>query len=349
MKQGIYGLILGSLLFATMPSSSSYGLHNYGFGSGGTSTTTSSASYKLNATTGETSGVQSTSTTYKARTGNNNSQQANVPNTPTFTNPASYYDKLSFVVNPGGTSPTDTNYLIAISTDNFVTTKYIQADDTIGNTKVRQTYAAWGGSTGQNVIGLTYSTTYKIKVSAIQGNFTETEYSPVATAATAAPSISFGITTDSQPTPPFTTAFTSLLPATVATATNKINISLTTNANAGAIVYVSSVNAGLKSAHAANFTIASATADLSSASTGYGAQNFSVTQTSGGPLTAVTPYNVAAQNVGVLSVLLKPIYYSSAPITGGSGSFKLLAKATQSTPAASDYADTLSLTAAASF
>jgi hypothetical protein len=348
MKHGIYSLLIGGFLFAAMPASSSYSLHNYGFGSGGTSTSTSS-SYKLNAISGETSNVQSSSATYKARSGNNNSQQANVPNAPTFTNPSSYYDKLNFVVNPGGTSATDTKYAVAISSDNFLTTKFVQADDTVNNTKVYQTYAAWGSATGQNVIGLSASTTYKMKVSAMQGNFTETEFGPIATAATVAQSISFTISTDSQPSPPFSTAFGNLLPATVTTASDKVAVALTTNANAGATVYISSLNAGLKSPHAGNFTISSATADLSAAATGYGAQNFSVGQTTGGPMSSIAPYNVAAQNVGLLSTILKPIYTSTAPITGGTGSFKLMAKAATSTPAAKDYADTLNLTAAGSF
>jgi len=52
MKSGLLGIITGALLlFATMPSSAYYGLHNYGFGSGGTAT----ANYGLNATTGEVS------------------------------------------------------------------------------------------------------------------------------------------------------------------------------------------------------------------------------------------------------------------------------------------------------
>jgi hypothetical protein len=347
MRHLLTSLVIGGLLFAAMPASSNYGLHNYGFGSGGTSGS-SSSSYKLNATTGETSNVQSTSTTYKARSGNNNSLQANVPNAPTFTNPSSYYDRLKFVVSPGGTSPTDTKYAIAISSDGFATTKYVQADDTINATKVYQTYAAWGGASGQFALGLTYSTTYQMKVKAMQGNFTETEFGPTASASTVAPSITFSIQTDATSTPPFTTAFGNLLPATVTTANNKIWANLGTNANGGATVYLSSLNAGLKSART-NTTINSANADLSSAASGYGAQVVSVTQTTGGPLSSISPFNVAAQNVGIIGTLLKPIFTSSGQITGGSGSFKLMAKATQSTPSASDYADTLSLTAAASF
>jgi hypothetical protein len=130
MRRGLLGLFIGGLLFATMPSSADYGLNNYGFGSGGTGGSTST-NYSLNATTGETSNVQSNSTTYQAHSGINNSQEANVPVAPSFTNPSSYYNELHFVINPG-TFPSDYKYAIAISSDNFTTTQYIRTDDTVG-------------------------------------------------------------------------------------------------------------------------------------------------------------------------------------------------------------------------
>lgn len=248
MKLGLSTMVLGSVLFAAMPASS-YELHNYGFGSGGTSNS-SSTNYSLNATTGEVGNTESSSATYKARSGNNNSQQADVPIAPTFTNPASYYNKLRFIIAPGS-NPSDTKFSIAISTDNFATTQYIQDDNTIRATKGiedYQTYAAWGGATGQLVTGLAPSTTYYIKVNSFQGKFTETEYGPVATAATITQSITFDIdvsATDSETAPPYATSFGSLLPATVTTAPEKLWIDLTTNAESGAKVYVRSANGGL--------------------------------------------------------------------------------------------------------
>src|SRR5947209_8434106 len=110
-------MLLAGALFAAMPASSNYQLHNYGYGSGGTANSTSS-NYGLNGISGETSGVQSTSTNYKVRSGNNNVQQSNVP-TITLTNGSNYYDKLKFIVG-NGSNPTDTKFVIAISTDNFV-------------------------------------------------------------------------------------------------------------------------------------------------------------------------------------------------------------------------------------
>jgi hypothetical protein len=345
------GALSFSILFAAMPSSSNYQLHNYNYGSGGGTTT--STNYSINGTTGQISNVQSTSTNFISRPGNNNTQQAYVPPAPTFTNPANYYNKLHFIVNPD-TNPSDTKFSIAISSDDFVTTYYVQNDNTISLTRGLedyQTYAAWGSGSGQLIIGLNHSTTYKLKVNAFQGSFTETEYGPSATAATVAPSITFDIdvaSTDTETSPPFATSFGNLLPATVTTAANKIWVDVDTNAESGVKVYINSQYTGLRS-NSKSFTLASASADLAPASTGYGAQGSSATQSSGGPLTITAPYNVAAQNVGILDTSLRQIFSTTTPVTGGRGSLQLMAKAATMTPASDDYQDTLTMVVAASF
>ena len=342
-------MLLATGMFAALPSSSSYQLNNYGFGSGGTNNSTSTT-YGLNATTGETSNQQSGSATYLVRPGNVNAQQAYVPVAPTFTNPASYYNQLKFVINPG-TSPSDTKFSIAISTDSFATTNYVQLDDTIGAGKVYQTYASWGGSSGQLVIGLATNTTYQLKANAIQGNFTETEYGPLASAATVAPTITLAIgvaVSDTITSPPYALTIPSLLPAAVVNTNEKIWLHLSTNAVSGASIYITSLNGGLKST-TASYTLASSTADLASAGTGFGAQVASATQTSGGPLTSVAPYNGAGQNVGILNATFRQIFTTSAPVTVGDGSIQIKAKASNLTPSASDYGDTLTLTTAGTF
>lgn len=341
-----------SLLFAAMPSSGNYQLHNFDYGSGGTNNS-SSTNYSLNGTTGQIGNTNSSSTNYTSKPGNNNAQQAYVPTAPTFTNPSNYYNKLRFIINPGA-NPSDTLFSIAISSDNFVTTQYIQNDNTVGNVRGiedYQSYAAWGSGTGQLVTGLQANTTYKIKANAFQGKFTETEYGPTATAATVAPSITFDIdvaATDIDTNPPFTVSFGSLLPATVTTASNRVWIDVDTNANSGAKVYISSANAGIRS-NGQSFTLASATADLAAVGTGYGGQGASATQSSGGPLSITAPFNVAAQNVGVLGTITREIFSSSNPITAGRASLYLMAKAASTTPASNDYQDTLTIIAAASF
>lgn len=344
------GLVAGVLL-AALPSSNNYELHNYGFGSGGTSNS-SSTNYSLEGTTGEVGGSQSGSTNFRLRPGNSNTQQSYVP-TATLDNPANYYNKLHFAINPGD-NPSTAKYSIAISTDNFATTQYVQSDNTVGPSRGLedyQTYAAWGSGSGQLITGLTYSTTYKIKVNSTQGNFTETEYGPEATAATVAPSITFDIdiaSGDSDSNPPYDVSLGNLLPATVIDAPDKIWVDLETNADSGAKVYISSANGGLTSA-VKSYTINSATANLAGATTGYGAQGSTATESSGGPLSIVSPYNGAGQNVGVLDSLIREIFSTSSPITAGRGSLILKAKSSAQTPSSDDYEDTVTLTAAASF
>jgi len=125
-------------------------------------------------------------------------------------------------------------------------------------------------------------------------------------------------------------------------------VDLDTNAESGASVYITSANGGLHSNHT-GYTIASATADLASAASGFGAQDLTATQTSGGPLTIVSPYNGASQNVGILNSTLKQLFTAAAPIVAGRGSVQIKAKAATSTPAANDYGDTLTLTTAGTF
>lgn len=339
-------------IFAAMPTSSNYQLNNYNYGSGGT-TGTSSTNYSLDASTGQTSNVQSSSANYSVRSGNNNSQQANVPPAPTFTNPANYYNKLLFVIDTGGNA-SDTKFSIAISDDNFVTTRFIQNDNTVGNVRGLedyQTYAAWGGASGQHVVGLNPATTYQIKVNAFQGSYTETEYGPNASAATVAPNITFDIDisiTDAESAPPYITSLGTMLPSTVVTGPQRVWVDIDTNANSGAMVYVKSTNAGLKSNHS-GFVIGSLTADLSSAGSGYGVQGASAAQSSGGPLAITAPYNGAGNNVGLIDTALRQIFSATAPVTGGRGSFVLKAKSASQTPTGSDYQDVLTIIAAGSY
>jgi len=69
--------------------------------------------------------------------------KANVPGAPTFTNPSNYYNKLKIVIKHSS-NPTDAQYAIAVSNDNFVSnTKYVQSDTTLGTTPVWQTYTSW--------------------------------------------------------------------------------------------------------------------------------------------------------------------------------------------------------------
>ncbi|HUC20919.1 MAG TPA: hypothetical protein VMR98_05520, partial [Candidatus Polarisedimenticolaceae bacterium] len=147
---------------------------------------------------------------------------------------------------------------------------------------------------------------------------------------------------------PYAMSFGNLLSGTVVDGPQKIWFDLDTNADYGARIYVSSNTAGLTSQSASN-TITSATANLSAVAEGFGAQSASATQTSGGPLTATSPYDGTANNVGIINTTLRQFYSSPGPVSSARSSLLLKAKAGVQTPSADDYQSILTAIAAASF
>lgn len=351
-KHKFSAYFMGFFLFA-FPASTTYRLEGYGFGGGGEENMTST-NYAADAITGEVSEDQFSGAGYNLGAGLAFEIMANVPPAPTFTNPSNYYNKLQLVLDTGN-NPTDTKFAIAISTDNFTTTNYVQSDNTVGATlgiEDYQTYAAWGGAIGFDVIGLAANTTYKVKVKSFQGKFSESGYGPIAIATTVSPQLSFdidiGTTSGVNNDPPYSIAFGDLPAGSVVGSTNKVWVDFETNGTTGGRVYVSSTNAGLYSS-TVNYTISAVTGDLSSLQSGFGAQGSTATQSSGGPLSIVSPYNVSSDNVGITNTTIREIFSSSNPIVGGRGSFLLKAKSANTTPAAGDYIETLTVVASGSF
>jgi hypothetical protein len=349
----LFGLGAGLvMLLAATPTSTNYTLRSYDIGSGGTDSSTST-NYKLNGISGAQSGTTQSSTSYGTVSGLNITQDANVPLAPTLTNPSNYYDRLKLVIDTGS-NPTDTKYLIGVqnSSDGYTTTSYVQSDDTIGPSQAitnYQTYAAWGGASGFLILGLTPNVSYKVEVKALQGDFSGSKFSPFSSiVATQQTTLTVSLSTSLTGTPPFISTFTSITPGSVATANANPIVGFSTNAYNGGYAYVVSANGGLKSTTQSN-TIASATADLSSVNSGYGAQVTAATQSSGGPLISLSPFNVSANNVGALTTSLQPIFASTTPITSASGTFKLMAKAFINTPPATDYTDTLTVVLAMNY
>lgn len=331
--------------------SSNYKLKGYEFGGGGG--VGNSSNFGIEGVVGEPD-QQITGTNYNLGAGLMYAQQANVPAAPTLANPSNWYNKLQLTVATSN-NPSDTLYAIAISPDNFSTTYYVQSDNTVGASlgiEDYQTYAAWGGASGFTIIGLNPSTTYTVKLRAIQGKYTESGWGPTASAATSNVTLDFDIdvsATDQETAAPYSVSIGELTMGSVTTASQKVWVDVDTNANFGAYVYVYDAYAGLRSA-ATNYTISSASTNLTSVSQGFGLQESTVTQTSGGPLAMSSPYNGASENVGAISTALSELFYTSAsPIVGGRGSFVIKAKTASTTPSASDYTDTLTLIASSTF
>lgn len=339
---------MGLFLFFVFPASTTYQLRDYGFGGGGVSNATSS-NYAIEGISGEQSEDQLAGATYDLGPGLQFTNQANVPPAPTFTNPSSYYNKLKIVLDTGS-NPSDAKFAIAISADSFVSdTRYVQSDNTIGTVlglEDYQTYTTWGGASGALIIGLLPSTTYTVKVKAIQGKFTETGYGPTATASTISPTMTFDIDVAATDVDNSVTAtnFGDLYAGTVTDSPEKIWVDLITNGENGGKVYVYGVHTGLQST-VAGYTINAVTGNLTALTEGFGAQGSSAT----GGLAVATAYNVAGNNVGITDAVIREIFTASAPLTAGRGSFLLKAKSSAVTPAASDYTEILTVIASASF
>lgn len=187
-------LTVPTVVIAQTLNSTNYQVEDSTFDGGGESS--SSTNYSSRDSIGsEAETGNSNSTNYKNPSGFQPGAYPGIPATPTLTNTGgTLYNSLDFVVATGNGQQSDTTYAIAISSDNFATTQFIQTDDTVGNNEAWQTYSGWNSGTGERVTGLLASTTYKIKVKASFGTGSnaadsESGYSPEASATTSAPSI----------------------------------------------------------------------------------------------------------------------------------------------------------------
>ena len=333
------------------PASTNFQLLDYGFGAGGIATS-SSNNYMLQGILGEIETASLSSTNYIFGPGLTYALEPNTPGAPIFTNPSNYYNKLSLIIDNGG-NPTDTTFAIKVASNsaNFSqNVYYVQADNTLGLNPVWQTYTAWGGASGFTIIGLFPGTTYYAQVAAKRGVYQQGTWSQTANSSTVNPILTFSLVTTSQSVPPFSVSIGNLTPGSVMTSSDKVTATITTNAANGGLVYLYGTNNGLLSSTAGNYTISSASNDLSAALEGYGARGTSVTQTSGGPMELIAPYNGASNNVGIIDTSKRTLADSTlAPVTGGQVSFELKAKAKNTTPSAADYTDTLTVIATGSF
>jgi hypothetical protein len=341
MLDSILAGMLIVINFGAFSSSTNYQLRSYGVNSGGTNNSASST-YSLQAGTGEVIGNVSGSPTYKVKSGSIETQQANVPGAPTLdNNGGAYINKLKFIINTSS-NPSDTTYVIAVSTtSSFTVTNYVQADGTLGASQIFQTYGLWGGATGSFAIGLTPSTVYYFKVAAMQGKFTATAFGPSANLSTGiAPALSFSLS-------PSNLNMGTLNSGSVITSPSDISFTFSTNATNGGSIYMAGSSTGLVSTAAGgyNIHINTSSADLSSVSEGFGLQGSSASS----PLSIQSPFNGSSNVVGAILTSFQPVFSSTTSVGSGTAAANLKAKASVNTPAATDYTETLTFIAAASY
>jgi hypothetical protein len=149
---------------------------------------------------------------------------------------------------------------------------------------------------------------------------------------------------------------------TTAQATNSDNsaiksiwVDLDSNAAGGVAITVISSGGALKSTSVPSKTIPSATGTMAPGVANYGLCVGSVTQTSGGTLTKVSPFDGATctaghvNTVGVVTTSPQNILTVSSGIVGGRSEIRVNAENSVITPASNDYADTLTFIATGTF
>lgn len=340
-------------IMLVLPTSENYELSGFGFGSGGLGEGVSD-NYKMNAMLGELATGQLTGENYALGPGLEYVQMTNVPFATTFDNPNNYYNRLRLIID-AASNPSDTLFAVAVSDDDFVTSYYVKADNRVGESLELadwRTYVDWGGASGEMILGLKANTTYKVRIKARQGKYTETGWGPEASAATVAPNLTFDIDvgeSDSESSPPYLVDLGWLEAGQVVTGDEKVWVDLETNGEGGGFIYVYGTNAGLAS-QTTSYTIESVTGNLSVLNEGFGIRSETVSETVGGPMSVNAPYDGVNENVGVVGTQSQTIYDSSGtPVTGGRAAIVVKAKAANTTPAAGDYLEVMTIIASAGF
>lgn len=283
------------------------------------------------------------------------------------------YDRAKFEIDAQN-NPTDTVYVIEVSTDSFSTIKVVDATThtlkSIASKTISdyQTKSAWesGAYSAFNIFGLLPNTAYSIRIRALHGDYTESSPSPVVNATTSVPTVlldlDIGTSSSANTNAPYTINFGALNPETASEATNKIWVDFSTNAVSGSSLYVKDSNSGLFSS-SKSYTLASASEDLSltASGDGFGLKTGTIQSdaTATGFMAANSQYQTAgSQQVGAVNsstptqILCSSSIVSDTcptsngnPVLNGRIEIKLLARASLNASAASDYQTVLTFTA----
>lgn len=279
-------------------------------------------------------------------------------------------------------NPVDTLYLVAVSSDDFVTTYYLQSDHSIDTSYDINDFMTQCGLEGRdddntdcndptdggwdedlqsaNISGLNQNTAYKVKVSALHGDFTGSAYSQTSTATTAVPSLEMDVdiaATNTESAAPYEINMGEMNVGTVNTATSYIWIDLATNWASGVTAYASDSNDGLRSSSTGGL-IPSETEDLladTNGTGGYGLRVESVSSVVLGPLLRNAIYYNAGLSHKVGAVDSTPpatrlIYTESAgsnigPLYQGRAKLSVKTRPIAVDPSASDYTDDITIVA----
>ena len=267
------------------------------------------------------------------------------------------YNKARFEIN-GYNNPQDTLYSIQISEDNFASDVRCISGSTFTPTSLSncdindfRTQEYWEEG-DFNIKGLASNTQYYIRISALHGNFTQSDYSAISSATTSMGFIEFdidiatssGYTVESSP--PYSVAFENnerLIPGGAAvTASNLVWFDLLSNAEGGIAIINQGANGGLYSPTTTEI-ILSGNVDLDETlAEGFGLQNYYIDYESStylGTITATTNYSGSGNVVGEVLTDARKTYDANGPINAGRMGLYLKARAAEGRAPATDYSE----------
>jgi hypothetical protein len=278
--------------------------------------------------------------------------------------PSGCYDRARVEIDTQN-NPSDTLYAIQISTDNFSTDiRYIdgvtnepkpQANKDLNDYRSKSDWE----SISANIQGLRSNTEYSVRVTALQGDFTESSPSPTQTVTTAHAIVTADIDiadesgSTTETAPPYQTGFTGgdglFQGGTVRIAPELIWLDSGTNAVNGLAMVHEGVNGSLYSSSTTG-SIPSGNLDLRSTTEGFGIQHYDYSGTGdyelyetgsgNGELAEIlveSDYNGSDDTVGEVATSFLRSLNSHGPIHSGRSAFYVKARASSSTPAATDY------------
>jgi hypothetical protein len=201
-----------------------------------------------------------------------------------------------------------------------------------------------------NIQGLDSDTQYYIRITALHGDFTQSDFSITATATTTSPYLLFDIdiATNSgytaESSPPYSVTFSGsdelIAGSSPVTASSLIWLDAESNSSEGIAIIQSGENAGLYSSTTTE-TISSTNLDLDTGE-GFGLQSYYIDYEVSaylGEITAMTNYSGSGNVVGEVSTDAKKMYDGDGPINDGRMGIYLKARTSSGRTPATDYSE----------
>ncbi|MDD2577927.1 MAG: hypothetical protein PHP96_00880 [Candidatus Dojkabacteria bacterium] len=281
--------------------------------------------------------------------------------------PGGCYNRARFEIEEHQ-NPEDTLYMIQVSIDNFASdikcldgSTFKPKSLTNCNINDFRTQQYWENE-DFNIKGLDSNTEYFLRITALHGDFTQSDFSIVASTTTGIGFLFFDIdiASDSgystESSPPYSIFFAgtnALLPsAATTTAPSLIWLDLITSATGGSAIIHSGKYGGLYSTTTTEI-IPSDNEDLDSqGAEGFGLQNYYIdyqNSTYLGDIEATTNYTGSGNVVGKVSTSAIKMYEASGPINNGRMGMYVKARAGANRAAADDYIEKITMVAVARY